>query len=343
MDTRDSRLDSAKGMLITLVVAGHLLEATNYWDDGLISYLLTAIYAFHMPAFIFLAGMTSKPDNVKRRIAVLVSLLVIFQCLYSLYLPFMDSNKQFAWLDPFWLLWFLLAMVFWLIALSLAPASPRLAFLLSLAIGLGSGAVPIVETVPALDRALYFLPWFMGGYLFGQTAFDKAAPISRLMTALLLFTSLILAAALWFADIGASWLYGSNGFAVLNVSFSHGVFVRSLLITIAALMTWTLLTSAELLRTVFVKAGKRSLAIYLLHGFLVLPVTPWLGLVLERYGPVIAAMICALMTGLVIYILSLSVFDRGLRTLGSRSGEILLNTFSSLRRTIEPDSANSRY
>ncbi len=52
-----------KGILITLVVLGHWLEATNYWDDGLIRYLLTAIYAFHMPAFIFLAGITSKPDK----------------------------------------------------------------------------------------------------------------------------------------------------------------------------------------------------------------------------------------------------------------------------------------
>ncbi|ASJ72243.1 acyltransferase family protein [Granulosicoccus antarcticus] len=342
MDTRDSRLDSAKGMLITLVVSGHLLEATNYWDDGLIRYLLTAIYAFHMPAFIFLAGMTSKPDNVKRRIAVLVSLLVIFQCLYSLYLPFMDSNKQFAWLDPFWLLWFLLAMVFWLITLTLAPASPRLALLISVAIGLGSGALPIVESVPTLDRALYFLPWFMGGYLIGQTAFDKAAMISRSTTIILLSASLMLAAALWHSNIGASWLYGSNGFAVLDVSFSHGVFVRALLIGIAAIMTWTLLTSADLLRTVFVKAGKRSLAIYLLHGFFVLPATPLLGLVFEHYGPVAATMICVLMTWLVIYILSLSVFDRSLRILGSRSGEMLLNTADSFRKTIEPRSASSR-
>ncbi|ASJ72248.1 acyltransferase family protein [Granulosicoccus antarcticus] len=342
MNTRDSRLDSAKGMLIALVVLGHLLEATNYWNEGLIRYLLTAIYAFHMPAFIFLAGMTSKPDNVKRRIAVLVSLLVIFQCLYFLYLPFMESNKQFAWLDPFWLLWFLLAMVFWLIAMTLAPASPRLALLISVAVGLGSGALPVLEYLPTLDRALYFLPWFIGGYVIGQAAFDKATTISRPVTMVLSLTSLILAAALWYANVGAGWLYGSNGFAVLDVSFSQGVLVRALLITIAAVMTLTLLTSADLLRTVFVKAGKRSLAIYLLHGFFVLPTTPWLGLAFERYGPVAVSLICIMATWLLVYLLSLSVFDRSLRTLGSRGGKLLLNTLDSLRRTIEPVAASPR-
>ncbi len=81
----------------------HWLEATNYRDDGLNLFRLTAIYAFRMPAFIFLSGITSKPDNVGRRIAGLISLLVIFQFLYFAYLPFMDSNKQFGWMDPFWI------------------------------------------------------------------------------------------------------------------------------------------------------------------------------------------------------------------------------------------------
>lgn len=342
MDVRDSRLDSAKGILISLVVFGHLLEATSYWDDDLIRYLLTAIYAFHMPAFIFLAGMTSKPDNMKRRVAVLVSLLIIFQCLYSAYLPLTESNKQFGWFDPFWMLWFLLAMVFWLIAIRLAPASPRLAFGLSLAVGLGSGALPAVEYLPVLDRTLNFLPWFMAGYLFGQTIIDKVATLSRAFTLALSLASLILATALWHANIGASWLYGSNGFTILNVTVEHGLLVRAMLIFIAIIMSLTLMTWASTLRIIFVKAGKRSLSIYLLHGFFVLAATPWLGLAIEQHGAFLAILICTFITSILIYLLSLSPFDKGLRALGSRSAELLIQVISGLGRAPGTLLANSR-
>lgn len=331
MNARDDRLDSAKGILITLVVLGHGLEATNYWDDGLIRYLLTLIYAFHMPAFIFLAGITSKPDNVGRRIAVLISLLVIFQCLYFAYLPLMDSNKQFEWTDPFWMLWFLLGMIWWLIAIAVAQFSPRLALLISLAAGLAGGAIPAVEYVPALDRALYFLPWFMAGYVIGQASFDRAAQSSRALTITLALTSLMLASSLWYLQVGSGWLYGSNGFAVLEVSFGRGVLMRALLFLVAAIMTWTLIASAGIVRNIFVKAGKRSLAIYLLHGFFILPATPWLGMAFERYGAVVASLISIAGTMLVIYILSLSVFDRSLRALGSQSAGVLLKALNVTR------------
>lgn len=332
MNARNDQLDSAKGLLIALVVLGHWLEATNYWDEGLIRYVLTTIYAFHMPAFIFLAGLTSKPDNVKYRIALLLSLLFIFQCLYSIYLPLTESHKQFEWADPFWVLWFLLGMVWWLLTLVAAQYSPRLALLFSVLVGLGSGAVPAVEYVPALDRALYFLPWFMAGYVLGQAAFERAAATRDGPTLVLTLTSLVMAAGLWHFQIGPGWLYGSNGFAVLEVSVVHGVLMRALLLSIAFIMTWTAIAIAARLRTVLVNAGKRSLAIYLLHGFFVLAVTPWLSGTFDDYGSGVAMVMAVLGTGLLIYLLSLPVFDRGLRALGSRSAGFLLNTINSIRK-----------
>ena len=330
-NARDDRLDSAKGMLITLVVLGHALEATNYWDNGLVRYLLTAIYAFHMPAFVFLAGITSKPDNIARRIAMLISLLVIFQILYFLYLPFMDSNKVFEWTSPFWILWFMLAMVYWLIAIAIARFSPRAALLVSLIVGLSSGAVPAVQYIPALDRALYFLPWFMAGYVLGQELFEKAAETGRPLTITLLVLSLILPIVLWNQQIGSVWLYGSNGFAVLEVSVSHGILMRTLLLLVAVIMTWAMIASAGIVKNVFVLAGKRSLAIYLLHGFIILPATPWLSAILEKQGAMVASMACIIGTLAVIYVLSLSVFDQWLRTLGARSAELLLKVFKPAR------------
>ncbi|MGO2780447.1 acyltransferase family protein [Glutamicibacter arilaitensis] len=53
------RLDVAKGALIILVVLGHLLEANAGWEARTTRLPLTAIYMFHMPAFVFLAGITA--------------------------------------------------------------------------------------------------------------------------------------------------------------------------------------------------------------------------------------------------------------------------------------------
>ncbi len=113
--------------------------------------------------------------------------------------------------------------------------------------------------------------------------------------------------------------------AIGLVIISPGVLMRALLFLVAVIMTWAMITSAGVLRNVFVKAGKRSLAIYLLHGFFILPATPWLGVVFDQYGPIVASLICMTATLLVVYILSLSVFDRNLRALGSQSAGMLLS------------------
>ena len=74
MRVRDRRLDVAKGVLISLVVFGHLLPRVGL-DDGLTTLAYTVIYAFHMPAFIFLAGITAKSTRLLERLLTFVILL----------------------------------------------------------------------------------------------------------------------------------------------------------------------------------------------------------------------------------------------------------------------------
>ena len=51
MAIRLDYLDKAKGILIILVVIGHI------WQSGPV---FNIIYAFHMPAFFFISGLFSK-------------------------------------------------------------------------------------------------------------------------------------------------------------------------------------------------------------------------------------------------------------------------------------------
>ncbi len=59
---RDYQFDNVKGIMLILMVLGHAI--THLYAKGtgtlLTKYLYCAIYAFHMPVFIFIAGYFSK-------------------------------------------------------------------------------------------------------------------------------------------------------------------------------------------------------------------------------------------------------------------------------------------
>lgn len=65
MSVRNHRLDRAKGILIFTVVLGHLLARASPWESDVLSAPMYLIYAFHMPAFIFLAGITAKSNRLR--------------------------------------------------------------------------------------------------------------------------------------------------------------------------------------------------------------------------------------------------------------------------------------
>ena len=52
--TREYGFDNLRGLLIVLVVLGHLLEICGSFPGA--GFLYRTIYSFHMPAFLFLSG-----------------------------------------------------------------------------------------------------------------------------------------------------------------------------------------------------------------------------------------------------------------------------------------------
>ena len=55
MKTRDFMFDNYRAFLIVLVVLGHFIEP-SYTDTVFLTNLKYFIFAFHMPAFIFISG-----------------------------------------------------------------------------------------------------------------------------------------------------------------------------------------------------------------------------------------------------------------------------------------------
>ncbi len=69
MKKRDGSVDTVRGLLMILVVAGHVIEFLRKEANG-VQFLYNFIYFFHMPVFIFVTGFLSKNIEKGRQRAV---------------------------------------------------------------------------------------------------------------------------------------------------------------------------------------------------------------------------------------------------------------------------------
>ncbi|HLR44654.1 MAG TPA: acyltransferase family protein, partial [Brevibacterium sp.] len=266
MRVRDSRLDVAKGVLIILVVYGHLLARVGL-DDGLTDLVYTVIYAFHMPAFIFLAGITAKSTRLVERIATFVILLATFQALYYAVERWIGDPFAWSWTDPHWIMWFLLAMIWWTLTVPFVERFPRTLVAVSAVVGICAGLVPFVGAELASSRALVFWPFFVVGKVYGKRLLAHTARLplwTRAGGCVIAFLPLL---ALFVADTDAGWLYAASDFDALGVSDLRGLLIRTCLTLIALLAIVALLAAVPDAQGPITVIGERSLSVYLLHGF----------------------------------------------------------------------------
>lgn len=60
---RNSKVDAYKGILIWLVVLGHVIQY-GYKQAFDNNYYINLIYSFHMPAFMFVSGFLSNSSKL---------------------------------------------------------------------------------------------------------------------------------------------------------------------------------------------------------------------------------------------------------------------------------------
>lgn len=170
--TRDSFWDMLKGILMILVVVGHIVQlGNNSFSVATVNW----IYTFHMPLFIFISGYFSNPKskNYKKGIIRLAETFIIFQILHSLIGGF---NSQ-SLIIPCFALWYLLSLVYWKILVGVIPesflcANQKLLLLIMLILCFISGLLP-VTTELSIQRTFAFMPFFVLGYYFRTVDYKK--------------------------------------------------------------------------------------------------------------------------------------------------------------------------
>lgn len=262
---RNSKIDAAKGVLILLVVLGHYMETLSLWSHPVFGVVLGLMYAFHMPAFAFLAGATAKFNHVGRRLMALGITLALFQLAYVGPILLRTGVYPIDPLQPYWILWFLLSLMWW-IALTPLLLTTRFPVVLACMLALACGAVTSIGYPLSLSRTFVFLPFFVAGHLHGARVLETTLPFPK-SVAILAFAL----AALLIAWIGVDrrLLYGAFSYAALQLSPGQGALVRAAFILCASMLMLAFFRLLPERKNLMSKIGQASLAIFLLHGFFV--------------------------------------------------------------------------
>lgn len=273
--SRQAGPDNLKALLIFLVVFGHLLELASARAQDASDVVYRCVYAFHMPAFIYLTGRFARfrPGRVLN----FIGLYLAFQPAYILMdrhvVHLKDPLLKMSWTTPRWILWYL---AFAIAAYMLLPLFEHLRRFggwvvgASVVLGLAVGFDPSVNYYLSLSRIAVFMPFFLMGLYFQDLGKERLfRERGRKWTLAATTASGLLALAgtaalVYFLDVPRPLLHGGAPYAAC-----HGtVWMRGLAYLTAMAWTWFLNAAApDRILPVVTRVGSHTLGIYLVHGF----------------------------------------------------------------------------
>lgn len=107
--TRIDWIDSVKGILILLVVFGHLTAGSTGSEVLRITRYL--IYSFHMPMFILITGLFSKKkQSFWKIVSAYIVPYIIFDSIYVVWCMIIGKETDIPLLIPTYLYWYILCI-----------------------------------------------------------------------------------------------------------------------------------------------------------------------------------------------------------------------------------------
>ena len=273
---RDYGMDNLRGILILLVVFAHLLEICKPFPGSV--FLYRTIYAFHMPAFLFLNGYFAKFDS-KRILWNYLVPYVVFQTVYLFFDGWLNrAVTELQFTKPYWLLWYLLVCLFYHLLLPLYTVKSRRQRILALGITFGlsllAGYAEVLGYQLSMSRFFVFQPWFLLGYysrkeklLARMSGMDEIR--KRFLQGLFAVAVCVLPLLMHLVRFPYGILYGSCSYEVLNYGPWERLFAGA---TALAWIGFGLLVLKPLLHwplPMLTALGQNTMSVFLLHGFVV--------------------------------------------------------------------------
>ena len=266
---RDNRIDSLKGLLILLVILGHVITTMD--NVNRINHaVMGLIYVFHMPLFILISGYLTKPPDKQsardlwRGVFNIFVPLLIFQFLSGLMVlafggDVLESIKVF----PFGILWYLLSLIYWRVMLYYTPKAllnrPIIYLAIALALSLLCGLTHLGRFL-SIQRTVNFYFFFLLGYYYRQGALSTRwwkNNLLHLVTAIVLLPLIF-----WLFPRCGNFMNGADHYTWNGIPEKALILICS---TAMSLLVFNILRDIKWLRDF----GKDSLFHYLYHIFIV--------------------------------------------------------------------------
>lgn len=292
MKERIYKYDNIKALLIFLVVVGHL--TTDYVSDyHCVRWVTLWIYAFHMPAFIFVSGLLHKPYITKAQAELGVrgntsmrweKVIGFLLCAYALkaFLFFfrtaIGQHPRWSWVDEPGIPWYLIVMAEYEILLYLmrnidTRRKQQIAVIAAFAVSAAVGYLPAIGDTLCLSRMINFLPIFLLGYYIDTARITELSRKTwpKVVSAVVIASSLLACyLAPWLAYRLRKYFTGRRSYEFLE-TFFPGTFKYAWLIRLATWAVALVITFAVVIiipnkNLGFVsKIGERSLSVYFWH------------------------------------------------------------------------------
>lgn len=165
---RIQKWDLLKFFLMFTVVLGHYVEQ-YYGESATMRAVFIGIYSFHMPLFIFVAGLFSKRTVNERRWDRVFSFFALYLVTkFALVLSelVIRGESDFQLLEAANVPWFALAIfLFFLITIALKRLPHAYVLVGSIVLAVFMGFDQEVGDWLALTRVVHFFPFFYAGYI----------------------------------------------------------------------------------------------------------------------------------------------------------------------------------
>lgn len=284
--------DNVKGVLIILVVIGHLAEPVAGSSNLLTARVIDMIYLFHMPLFIFVSGMFCKGvfRDGKYRVDVPLYYLALCLVLYTGLQVERIALGTFSSFSPLTLSggsipWYLMALAAYVIAVPLfSRVKPAVALAGSLVLAVATGFHNPGDFLTSA-RICVYLPFFLMGYYLKSSTVEEA--LATLQEKGILVAARAAAAIVLVAAFALLFTLGNDGLVFLKKLFtarnsyatildSSGMDLSMWMVAairfayyfvVAAVSACVMLIVPRRNLGLVTKAGERSLQVYFFHPF----------------------------------------------------------------------------
>ncbi|WP_344833359.1 acyltransferase family protein [Nonomuraea dietziae] len=269
---REPYLDNVKFLLIALVVVGHSLVPTLNADSSKSLYIF--IYTFHMPLFVIVSGYLSRNfwnSNAKtnKLVDTFVVPYVIVEVGYAALRFSLGQKWSLTIIDPAWLNWYLLALLFWRLS---TPVWKRMKHPVPVAIAiyLFAGFSQISGDF-SMDRFFGLLPFFVIGLVMQPEHFEMLNRMwVKILSAVTLLGAAGVAVFLGHSKYSLKPFYFKHSFQDMDLSWYMGLGLKMGLLIASLAMCFAFLALVPRGETWYTDLGTRTLYAYLLHGIPVL-------------------------------------------------------------------------